>query len=71
METKAHAIRLTIHAVAPMATVAINAKRRLVSGFTNLYIAALGLSVMSPPRFGGIESIIDKLVFLSKVANMF
>ena len=63
MVTTAHAIRLTIHAVAPMATVVTNAKRSLVSDFTNLYIAALRLSVMSPPRFGGTESIIDKLVF--------
>ena len=49
MATTAHAIRLTIHAVAPMATVATNVKHSLVSDLTNLYIAALGLSVMSPP----------------------
>ena len=46
MATTAHAIRLTTHAVAPMATVATNVKHSLVSDFTNLSIASLRLSVM-------------------------
>ena len=48
MAITAHAIRLTIHVVAPMATVATNAKHSLVSDFTNLYILSLGLFVMPP-----------------------
>ena len=52
-----------------MATLATNVKQSLVSELTNLHIAALGSSVMSR-CFGGIESIIDKLVFLSKVEKM-
>ena len=48
MATTAHAIRLTIHAVAPMATLATNVKHNLVSDLTNLYILSLGLFVMPP-----------------------
>ena len=64
MATTAHAIRLTIRAVAPMATVATNVKHCLVSDLTNLNIASLRLSVM--PCFEGIESIVDKLIFFKQ-----
>ena len=38
MATTAHAIRLTIHAVAPMATVATNAKHSMVSDLAKLNV---------------------------------
>ena len=52
MAKTAHAIRLTINAVAPMATVAINVKHNLVNDLTNLNIASLRLTVM--PWFEGM-----------------
>ena len=61
MAITALVIRLSIRAVAPMATVATNVKYRLVSDLTNLNILSLGLSAM--PCFEGIESIIYRLIF--------
>ena len=52
MANTEHAIRLTIHAVAPMATVATNVKHNLVNDFTNLNIASLRLTAM--PWFEGM-----------------